>query len=149
VSTLKSTEEAMEIRDLKVTATKWSEQFSVRKVNSQFPDNNESVLARRKRVRELIKTGHMAESNKKSILVICDFHDIFYLEGDKLSHTDLVKHSIPTPALDENRVINVRPYRLPEAHKEEVNRQINKMLDDGIIAPFRRTFNSPLLPVPK
>jgi hypothetical protein len=72
----------------------------------------------------------VTESNKKSILEICEhFHDIFYLEGDKLSHTDLVKHSIPTSALDENR--------LPEAHKEEVNRQISKLLDDGIIAPSR------------
>jgi hypothetical protein len=84
----------------------------------------------------------MAESTKKSILEICeDFHDIFYLEGDKLSHTDLVKHSIPTPALDE--------IRLPEVHKEEVNRQICKLLDDGIIAPSRSAFNSPLLLVPK
>jgi hypothetical protein len=65
-------------------------------------------------------------SNKKDILEIYeDFHDIFYLEGDKLLHTDLVKHSIPTPALDKNKVINVRLYRLPEAHKEEVNRQIS------------------------
>ncbi|PNF23589.1 hypothetical protein B7P43_G13934 [Cryptotermes secundus] len=150
VSILNSTEEAMEIRDLTLTATKWSEQISVRKINSQIHDNNESVLSRKKRVRELIRTDHMAESNKKSILEICeDFHDIFYLEGDKLSHTDLIKHSIPTPALDENRAINVRPYRLPEAHKEEVNRQINKLLDDGIIAPSRSAFNSPLLLVPK
>jgi hypothetical protein len=44
----------------------------------------------------------MAESNKKSLLQICeDFHEKFYLSGDKLSHTGLIKHSIPTPALDE------------------------------------------------
>jgi hypothetical protein len=83
----------------------------------------------------------MAESNKRFILDVCEeFHDIFYLEGDKLSHTDLVKHSIPTPAIDENRVINVRPYTLPEAHKEEVNRQIDKLLGEGITAPCCRQF---------
>jgi hypothetical protein len=92
----------------------------------------------------------MADSNKKAILDIYeDFHDIFYLEGDELSHTDIVKYSIPTPALDENRVINVRHYRLPEAHKKEVNRQINNLVDDGIIAPSKSAFNSPLLLVPK
>jgi hypothetical protein len=123
--------------------SKCTEQICVWKVASQIPDNNESVLSRKKRIRELIRTDHMAESNKKSILEICeDFHDIFHLEGDKLSHTDLVKHSIPTPALDENRAIDVQPYRLPEAHKEEVNRQISKLLDDGIIAPSRSAFNS-------
>jgi hypothetical protein len=92
----------------------------------------------------------MAESNKRVILDICEeFLDIFYLEGDKLSHTDLVKYSIPTPALDENRVINVRPYSLPGAQKEEVNRQIDKLLDEGIIEPSKSAFNSLLLLVPK
>jgi hypothetical protein len=36
VSILNSTEEALEIRDLKVAATMWIEQFSVHKVNSVF-----------------------------------------------------------------------------------------------------------------
>jgi hypothetical protein len=68
VSILNSTEEAMEIRDLKVTATKRREKFGVRKVNYQIPDNNESVLSHKKRVGELIRTDHMEENNKKSIL---------------------------------------------------------------------------------
>jgi hypothetical protein len=82
VSILNSTEEAVEIRDLKIIATKWSEQFTVRKVNSQISDSNINVLSRKKRIREIIRADHMAESNKKSILEIFeDFHDIFYLEG--------------------------------------------------------------------
>jgi len=45
----------------------------------------------------------MGESNEGVILDICEeFHDLFYLEGDKLSHTDLVKHSISVLPLDEN-----------------------------------------------
>jgi hypothetical protein len=71
------------------------------------------------------------------------------LEGDKLLHSDLVEHSIPTLSLDENRVVNVRPYRLLEAHEEEVSRQISKLLHGGIITPSRNAFNSPLLVVPK
>jgi len=31
--------------------------------------------------------------------------------------------------------MNVRPYRLSEKHKEEVNRQITKMLDNNIVRP--------------
>jgi hypothetical protein len=45
--------------------------------------------------------------------------------------------------------INVRPRHLPEAHKEEVNKQIYKILDEGILAPSKSTFNSPLLLVRK
>jgi len=45
----------------------------------------------------------MADSNKGDILDICEeFHDLFCLEGDKLSHTDLAKHSISTLTLDES-----------------------------------------------
>jgi riboflavin synthase len=65
VSILNPTEEAMEIRDLKVTATKRSEQLCVRKFNSKIPDNNEIVLSSKKRVRELIRTDSMAERKKK------------------------------------------------------------------------------------
>jgi hypothetical protein len=38
VSILNSTEEAMEIRDLKVTARNWNEEFEMRKVTSQIPE---------------------------------------------------------------------------------------------------------------
>jgi len=45
----------------------------------------------------------MAENKTGVIIDICEeFHDLFYLEGDKLSHTDLVKHSISTLTLNEN-----------------------------------------------
>jgi hypothetical protein len=45
----------------------------------------------------------MAASNKGVILHVCEeLHDLFYPEGDELSHTDLVKHSVSTPALDAN-----------------------------------------------
>jgi hypothetical protein len=82
VSILNPTEEAMEIRDLKVAATKCGEQFSVGKASSQLSEDSEGVLSRKKRVRELIRTGHLAESNKKSILEICeDFHDNFIWQG--------------------------------------------------------------------
>jgi hypothetical protein len=64
VSILNSTDEAMKISDLNVAATKWWQQFGLRKVNSQIPYNNERVLSRKKRVRKLIRTNHMAESNK-------------------------------------------------------------------------------------
>jgi hypothetical protein len=61
----------------------------------------------------------------------------------------LLKHSTYTPVLDENGVINVRPHTLPEAHNEEGNMQISKLLDKGITAPSRSAFSNLLLLVPK
>jgi len=43
----------------------------------------------------------------------------------------------------------VRQYRLPEIHKGEINRQVVKMLQDGIITLSKSPWNSPILLVPK
>jgi hypothetical protein len=65
VTILISREDAIEIRDLKFAVTNWIEQFSVHKVNSRIPDNNESVLSRKEGARKHTRTEHMTESNKK------------------------------------------------------------------------------------
>jgi hypothetical protein len=68
----------MEIMGMKVAVTKWSEEVSDQEDNSQILDDNEILLSRKKRARELLRTDNMAGSNKKSIRDICEnFHDIF------------------------------------------------------------------------
>lgn len=52
--------------------------------------------------------------------------------------------------MNENQApINIRPYRLAEVHKGEINRQLAVMLEDGIIQPSKSPWNAPLLTVPK
>jgi hypothetical protein len=60
-----------------------------------------------------------------------DYQDIFYLKGDRLSCTNTIKHSINV--ILGTSSINTRPYRLPEAQKREVDMQVSKLLQDGII----------------
>jgi hypothetical protein len=45
--------------------------------------------------------------------------------------------------------INIKPYRLPEAQKAEIERQVDKLLEEGIIEESESRCNSPLLVVPK
>lgn len=45
--------------------------------------------------------------------------------------------------------INTRPYRIPESQKEEVDRQVTKLLREGIIEESDSPWNSPILGVPK
>jgi len=45
--------------------------------------------------------------------------------------------------------MNTRPYRLLESQKEEVDRQVKQLLEEGIIAKSDSPWNSPLLVVPK
>lgn len=53
------------------------------------------------------------------------------------------------PLYDNTAPINIRPYRLAEAHKVEINKQIKEMLDEEIIVPSKSPWNAPLLVVSK
>jgi hypothetical protein len=99
-------------------------------------------------VLEQLRTEHLNPEEKASLQKICsDYHDVFYLPGDKLSCTDAVKHSINL--VPGTAPINTRPYRLPEAQKQEVDRQVTKLLREGIIEESNSPWNSPILVVPK
>lgn len=45
--------------------------------------------------------------------------------------------------------VNVRPYRNAYFQKNEIEKQVRKMLKKGIIRPSQSTFSSPVLPVKK
>ena len=58
-----------------------------------------------------------------------------------------IDHKIP---LKEGiSVVNVRPYRYAYFHKIEIERQVDKMLKNGIIRPSHNSFSSPVLLVKK
>jgi hypothetical protein len=75
--------------------------------------------------------------------------DVFKLPGDKLTATSGIKHYIPTPSISTNRALTLRNYRIPEHHREEVETQIQKMLEDEIIQSSNSPWNFPILIVPK
>ena len=51
--------------------------------------------------------------------------------------------------MTSGELINVKQYRLPQTYREEVNKQFNEMMKDGIIEPGICPYNSPSLVVPK
>jgi hypothetical protein len=75
------------------------------------------------------------------------YQDIFYLKGDRLSCTNAVKHSINV--IPGSSPINTRLYRLHKAQKREVDTQVTKLLQEGIITESKSPWISPLLVVPK
>jgi hypothetical protein len=60
-----------------------------------------------------------------------------------------IEHAIPTPTVDPHRAINVRPYKLHEVHKQELQKETEQMLANGVIQHSTSPWNSPLLVVQK
>jgi hypothetical protein len=102
------------------------------------------------KLREELRTDHLSSEERVSLIKICEeYNDVLHLPGDKLTFTAAAEHAIPTPTIDPTRGINTKPYRIPEIHREEVQKQTEQMLRDGIIAPNTSPWNSPILVLPK
>jgi len=117
-------------------------------VAEQEKGRDDPGQSRGQRVIAKLRTDHLNSEEKKSLHELCfAYQDVFFLPGDKLSCKNAARHTIQLePGLTP---INTRPYRLPESQKEEVDRQVKQLLQDGIIAKSDSPWNSPLLVVPK
>ena len=95
-----------------------------------------------------ISLNHLDQRERDSIEdILKRFHDVFHLDGDKLTTTDLMKQTIHIKP--ECQPVYVKPYRLPHSQKTEIKAQITSMLDNNIIEEATSEWNSPVLLVPK
>ena len=92
--------------------------------------------------------SHLSGDDQKTIKQIClRYADIFCLKGDKLGTTNVY---CPFIAVRPNSQPSFsKPYKIPYSQKEELCKQVDKMLNDEIIEETRSEWNSPLLLVPK
>ena len=98
-------------------------------------------------IKEKIKFGELDRHRQQRVTSYQEaIPQLFLLEGDELPGTNLAQHQIPT--VDDVPVFR-KQYRYPPVHKAEVRRQINKLLESGIISPSSSPYNSPLWIVPK
>lgn len=112
--------------------------------NVQKCEMNEN---RTKEIRQVLRLDHLNAEEEEKITNLClNYPEIFYLEGDKLSFTNQIKHEIKTT---DSEPIFTKSYRYPQAHKQEVKSQIDKMLNQGIIQPSFSPWSSPVWVVPK
>lgn len=99
------------------------------------------------RLKNQLRVDHLnTEEKRKLINLISKFPSVFYLEGDDLSFTNVIKHKIETR---DDLPVHAKSYRYPYCHKEEVQNQISKMLSQGIIRPSTSPWCSPIWIVPK
>jgi hypothetical protein len=64
-----------------------------------------------------------------------------------LSSTTAVQHEIRIP--DKTVPVNIRPYKLPQVHRQVINEQMEELERNKIIQPSESPWNAPLLVVPK
>lgn len=94
-----------------------------------------------------IRTSHLNEEEQKALLKLVKQHSgCFLLPDSQLTFTNAVKHTIKTK---DDTPVHVKSYRYPYCHREEVQRQIKDMLDQGIIRHSSSPWSSPIWVVPK
>lgn len=94
-----------------------------------------------------LRLDHLNSEERNNLLkVIAEYEKIFFVEGQQLTFTNAIKHRINTK---DDVPIHTKSYRYPFCHRTEVQRQISKMLDQGIIRPSSSPWTSPVWIVPK
>ena len=119
-------------------------------LNSGNDQTGSSLKQRFKLLKENLRVDHLNSEERALVLELCEnFHDLFYLPGDQLSFTNTIEHNIPIMPEHKGTIVTRKPYRIPEAYKQEVQKQVEKMLDEEIIAPSKSPWNFPIIVIPK
>lgn len=94
-----------------------------------------------------IRTNHMNDEEKREVTKICyQYRDIFYCEGIPLSFTHTVKHEL---RLTDETPIFVRSYRQAPQQRLEIQKQVDNLLNQGIIRESISPWSCPVHIVPK
>lgn len=87
-----------------------------------------------------------AEENEQLKTLIVEFSDVFALDDSELGCTQLVKHSIDT---GDNAPIRQPPYRTPVVRREQLDKMVTTMQEQGVVEPSSSPWASPVVLVPK
>lgn len=127
-----------------------SEPDSEEQLERLIKEQSSSQISKRERVDliyDLVGANKLPREERESVLsLIQEFPHLFLLPGDELPGTSLEQHTIPTI---DDVPLNTKQYRYPPVHKEELRKQIQKLLDLNIIKESTSPYNSPLWIVPK
>lgn len=140
----------LNVRDQDVTLKNFTPQIDLLE-NYEFchfgyKDNNS--VQRIEKLLNLLNLKHLNNNENMALQKVCaKYSDVYLLENDPLTTTNIYKQK---NYLKPNASpVYKKPYRLPFSQKQEIDRQINKLLQDGIIEEARSEWSSPLLLVPK
>lgn len=103
---------------------------------------------RSKYIYKKLNISHCTEEEKILVEKICDDYSYqFFVEGDMLGATDIIKHHIKL--IPGSKVVNIRQYRMPQQLKKVLENIINDFERQGIIEKCQSVYNSPVVLVSK
>lgn len=106
-----------------------------------------NLSARTAHVLSQLRTSHLNVEEKANLESLCkQYADVFYVENEPLTFTNKIKHDIKTK---DEIPVHTKSYRYPYVHRDEVQKQVQKMLDQNIIRPSISAWNAPIWIVPK
>lgn len=103
----------------------------------------------KKRINELKNAliQNFPEHISNKLLPLClEFADVFHTSTDKATVNNFYNTTLN---LKDDGTVYVKNYRLPHSQKSEINKQVNKLLEDDLIEYSKSNYNSPLIIVPK
>ena len=98
-------------------------------------------------IKKLIRLDHLHQDDYEHVeKLIKNNADRFQIPGQPLEATNVLQHSIPTVG---DVPMFSRQYRFPPVYKEEITRQVDKLLKNKIIKPSQSPYNTPVWIFPK
>lgn len=116
---------------------------------SNFEIATGSLPSREQTVCEIISSAnsHIHKDVKNNFLnLINKYTDVFACENEKLTTNNFYKQEL---RLFDTTPVYVRNYKIPHIHKQEIQAQVDKLKNDGIIEESCSNYNSPIILVPK
>lgn len=117
------------------------ENFNIYTINKEHKS-----IERQKKIRKLLENKVQKQYSEKLLNLCEEYSDIFALEEDKLTVNNFYKQNI---RLSDTTPVYTKNYRLPKMHKEEIDRQVTKLIENDLIEASHSCYNSPIMLVPK
>lgn len=109
-------------------------------------DGEEQNTERKTRVLEKL-TKNFPEFVKLPLINLCtEYADVFALETDRISANNFYSQTLK---MVDTTPVYIKNYRIPHTQKSEIEKQVKKLINDGIVEPSNSAYNSPILIVPK